>query len=71
MADVEPVRVVRREDLVDLRFDLRGLELRRNIPVQQGELVRPDDATGAGLLLVKFGPQHVIEETYKESSRTT
>ncbi|MBT2382939.1 hypothetical protein [Streptomyces sp. ISL-11] len=63
MSTPTPVRVLRSTDLLDLTFVFLGLRLTDG-PLPR-RLVRADPAAD-GLLVVTFGPQHVLERAFDE-----
>ncbi|MFE6776677.1 hypothetical protein [Streptomyces sp. NPDC057702] len=62
-----PLRVLRGTDLLDLAFSFVGLTFENRLGRRY--LVRADPARD-GLLVVTFGPQHVLEEVFQEESPT-
>ncbi|MER0243529.1 hypothetical protein AAHZ94_16210 [Streptomyces sp. HSW2009] len=67
MTTPPPLRVLRGTDLLDLTFGSVGLAIDNRLG--RRFLVRADGATD-GLLVVTFGPQHVLEEVFQEESPT-
>ncbi|WP_217189793.1 hypothetical protein [Streptomyces buecherae] len=67
MSSPSPLRVLRGTDLLDLAFSFVGLVIENRLGRRY--LIRADAARD-GLLVVTFGPQHVLEEVFQEESPT-
>ncbi|QWF84014.1 hypothetical protein [Amycolatopsis sp. CA-230715] len=65
-AELAPVRVLRKEDLLDLTFSFRNLKIRRPL-IGTPVLVRRDPASPAQLIAT-FPRQHVLEKAYFETA---
>ncbi|GAA4818904.1 hypothetical protein [Streptomyces ziwulingensis] len=61
-----PVRLLRKEDLLDLHISFVGLRLRD--PVLGRRTLLRDDPAVEGRLIVTLGPQHLTERAYFESA---
>ncbi|MFC8663365.1 hypothetical protein [Streptomyces sp. NPDC057199] len=61
-----PIRLLRTEDLLDLRFSFLGLRLDDPL-LGRRTLLRADPAV-EGWVVVEFGPQHVTEQAFFESA---
>ncbi|MER7183795.1 hypothetical protein ABT404_30705, partial [Streptomyces hyaluromycini] len=61
-----PIRLLRTDDLLDLRFSFPGLRLDAS-PFGRRTLQRADPAV-EGRLVVDFGPQHLTEQAFFEAA---